>query len=216
MKNFADIQKLAEHDLNERFQTSICENIKIGYDSFLQFINENKDFITFWDKEKTVLGYLRSLSIEKALDMASYLTFSPYKCDLIEVNKYKYKALCLETDNFLLNICRTQKKSQFPPKSNYRLKFSHQNEPYDMQQTMFDDENLTSDKLYAIITYNFLHDDLSHAEIMIPKKDFTGLLYHINILDRVKDKPLIIPEEEKEKQIITLKKELSKKLKLLK
>ncbi len=52
--------------------------------------------------------------------------------------------------------------------------------------------------------------------IMIPKKDFTGLLYHINILDRVKDKPLIIPEEEKEKQIITLKKELSKKLKLLK
>lgn len=85
LKNFPD-----------QFIVSAFNNLILGHEAYLKFVNENIKFLDFNNKQATACGHLRTLAIEKAFHLTSFNpTFSTYRSELMEVNKWHYKALCL-------------------------------------------------------------------------------------------------------------------------
>ena len=133
-----------------------------------------------------------------------------------QVNKYQYKALYIETKDFILNIGRTDNANKLLPKSLYRKKLAKANTELNTQLS-FDIENDTNvvveGKKYAEITYGYLHGEVTHLNIIIPSSDYKKIEHSVNILDNVKIYENYVPEVLIEESIVSLKKSLSKQIK---
>lgn len=221
MNNLNTLNELASKDFNDRFLSSIYNAIVIGYDTYLRIVNENKSNFNLFGREKLLLGHLKTLSIEKSLDLFSMNNFSTYQSNIRTVTNQGHTALCIMTDKFLLNIFRTQKQLDMPSHpSKYRRNFAKANELHDAQLKFdFIDNNVkisNDQSLFALITYNFQGDEPSHIDIIVPNQSFTGILYHVNVLSVAKTASFYIPKDEKETHIINLQNEISKNIVKLK
>ena len=210
-----DIKRIFEDNFDFAFKATTYNNINIAIKTFEQFTKDNQDFFSF-DKRKTLFGYLRTYAIEKQFSNSAFKPNSNYSVYMKQVNKYQYKALYIETKDFILNIGRTDNANKLLPKSLYRKKLAKANTELNTQLS-FDIENDTNivveGKKYAEITYGYLHGEVTHLNIIIPSSDYKKIEHSVNILDNVKIYENYVPEVLIEESIVSLKKSLSKQIK---
>ena len=134
-----DIKRIFENNFDFAFKATTYNNINIAIKTFEQFTKDNQDFFSF-DKRKTLFGYLRTYAIEKQFSNSAFKPNSNYSVYMKQVNKYQYKALYIETKDFILNIGRTDNANKLLPKSLYRKKLAKANTELNTQLS-FDIEN---------------------------------------------------------------------------
>lgn len=202
------IKELALENFSFKFKEEVYQDIVIALKVFNEFIEEKRE-IFILDKRETLFGYLRTYIIEKQL----FFTFgSSYNARLKEVNKYKYRSLIMETNNFILTIGKTESPNELLPASKYRKEFAKQNGNLDRQLCLPIPElekNSTVDKYYAQITYGYKNNTLSHLNIIIPSSNYKSISYSINIMYNIQMYNIDKPKEVIEEQIVRLKKSIT-------
>lgn len=209
-----DIKQLFDENFGFAFKAATYNNMKVAIQTFEQFKKKNEDFFSF-DKRETLFGYLRTYAIEKQFHDSAFNPKANYSVSLKEVNKYKYKALCIETNGFIVNLGRTDSEYSLLPASAYRKQFAKANAGLNMQLSfdfMNDSAEIVEDKKYAEITYGYQNGDMTHLQIILPSSDYKGIEYSANLLDDIKVYSSYVPEELVEESIVTLKKSLSEKI----
>lgn len=209
-----DIKQLFDENFGFAFKAATYNNMKVAIQTFEQFKKKNEDFFSF-DKRETLFGYLRTYAIEKQFHDSAFNPKANYSVSLKEVNKYKYKALCIETNGFIVNLGRTDSEYSLLSPSAYRKQFAKANAGLNMQLSfdfMNDSAEIVEDKKYAEITYGYQNGDMTHLQIILPSSDYKGIEYSANLLDDIKVYSSYVPEELVEESIVTLKKSLSEKI----
>lgn len=132
-----------------------------------------------------------------------------------QVNNYKHKALCIETNDFIVNIGRTNSEHKLLPVSSYKKEFAKANAGLSMQLS-FDFMNnvpkVVESKKYAEITYGYRYGDMTHLYIVLPSGDYKGIEHSTNLLEDIKIYENYVPEDLVEESIVSLKKSLSKEI----
>ena len=101
-----DIKKLFDDNFDFAFKAATYNNIRVAIQSFEQFKKKNENFFTF-DKRETVYGYLRTYAIEKQFNDSAFNPKANYSVSMKQVNNFKYKTLCIETKDFIVNVGKT-------------------------------------------------------------------------------------------------------------
>ena len=101
-----EIKKLFDDNFDFAFKATTYNNMKVAIQSFEQFKKNNEDFFSF-DKRETLFGYLLTYAIEKQFNDSAFNPKANYAVSMKQVNNYKYKALCIETNDFIVNVGRT-------------------------------------------------------------------------------------------------------------
>ncbi len=129
-----------------------------------------------------------------------------------QVNSYKYKALCIETKDFIVNLGRTNNAFELLPVSSYEKEFVKANASLSMQLS-FDFSGkfpiVVENKKYAQITYGYKYGDMTHLSIVLPSVNYSGSEYSVNLLTDVNVYKNYVPKELVEESIVALKKNLS-------
>lgn len=209
-----DTIQLFDENFGFAFKAATYNNMRVAIQTFEQFKKKNEGFFSF-DKRETVLGYLRTYAIEKQFHDSAFNPKANYSVYLKEVNKYKYKALCIETNDFIVNLGRTDSEYSLLPVSAYKKEFAKANAGLDMQLSfdfMKDGYEVVESKKYAEITYGYRSGDITHLQIILPSSDYKGIEHSVNLLENIKVYSNYIPEELVEESIVTLKKSLSKEI----
>ena len=106
-----DIKKLFDDNFDFAFKAATYNNIRVAIQSFEQFKKKNENFFTF-DKRETVYGYLRTYAIEKQFNDSAFNPKANYSVSMKQVNNFKYKTLCIETKDFIVNVGKTNTQRQ--------------------------------------------------------------------------------------------------------
>ena len=209
-----DIKRLSENNFDFAFKAVTYNNFKIAMQAFEQFKKKNEDFFSF-DKKETVFGYLRTYAIEKQFNNSAFNPKANYTVSMKQVNNYKYKALCIETKDFIVNVGRTSSGNKLLPASSYKKKFAKANAGLDTQYSL-DFENdlvkVVEEKKYAEITYGYHYGDVTHLDIVVPSSDYKTIEHSIDLLNDVKIYETYIPEDLVEESIVSLKESLIEKI----
>lgn len=208
------VKKIFDNNFDFAFKAATYNNMKIAIQTFEQFTRRNSDFFSF-DKRETLFGHLRTYAIEKQFHDSAFNPKANYSVSMKQVNNYKHKALCIETNDFIVNVGRTNSEHKLLPASNYKKELAKANSGLSTQLS-FDFLNNTAeivdDKKYAEITYGYRHGDLTHLCIVLPSSDYKGIEHSINLLDDIKTYKNYVPEDLVEESIVSLKKSLTKEL----
>ncbi len=218
-----DIQTLLDQDFNNKTKASIFNCINIATKAFAQFKIENREFFNYPPKLKTLNGYLLTYAVERQLYNSSLTPTSDFSIITKDVNEYKYQATFLRTDNFICNIGRTKEGYSLLPKSKYRQEYAKINSDVTGKQLILEplrDTVTLEPKLsyyYAQISYLYLseYDKLTHLDIVVPNKDYSSSLYHVNLLGNTKSYAEYINPQLEEEEIVTLKNTLKSEIKNL-
>ncbi|WKY44197.1 hypothetical protein Q5O14_16460 [Eubacteriaceae bacterium ES2] len=212
-KNF---ETILSSNFSDQFSINALNSIITGHDAFLRFKKENESFLSFEGKEVTACGHLRTLAIEKAFYFSSLNQITTtFHVSFLEVNNFHHKVLCIQTDDFIVNISRNMNPKKLPNASKYRVRFAEANGYWDNQLSfgLFNDfQEITSPPYYGIITYDFEHDSLAHAQLLIPDKNYKNSQYSINLMKTTANSEYYEKENNKEEMIINIKKELIKEI----
>lgn len=219
-KGDVNLNKLSE-DLKNAFnfpiRATIYNNMEIAMKAYNMMLIDNDALFKF-EKSTTAKGHLRTLFIEKQFSDSSFNPKASYAVRLKEVNKYHHKALFIETDDFLINIARTMKYPMLPSASAYKMEHAKNNRElnaqYELRLDDMDkiDNNIVLPKKYAFLTYGVQNEQLSHLGIVVPSHDYSGFVGCFNIS---KEETLLrsyVPEELKEEAVVSLKRNVLKKL----
>ena len=95
----------------------------------------NEDFFSF-DKRETLFGHLRTYAIEKQFNDSAFNPKANYSVSMKQVNNYKHKALCIETEDFIVNVGRTNSEYKLLPVSSYKKEFAKANAGLSMQLSL--------------------------------------------------------------------------------
>lgn len=210
-----DINRLLKDNFNFAFKAATYNNIKVAIQTFEQFKKNNELFFSF-DKRETLFGYLMTYAIEKQFNDSAFNPKANYSVSMKQVNNYKYKALCIETSDFIINVGRTNNQFQLLPASSYKKKFAKANSGLGMQchfDFMNDLPEVVESKKYAEITYGYCYGEVTHLNIVVPSSNYRTIEYSINLLDNVKVYENYVPEDLVEESIVSLKNSLSKEIK---
>ncbi len=208
MKN--DIKNLFEKNFDFVFKAATYHNIKIAIQAFEQFIKKNETFFSF-NKKETLYGHLRTYVIEKQFNDSAFNPKANYSVSMKQVNNYKYKALCIETKDFIVNLGRTSNENILLPASSYKKDFAKANTNLETQLT-FDFNNeipqIVPSKKYAEIIYGYKYGNLTHLRIVLPSGNYKNIEHSIDLLEDIKIYDNYVPEELVEESIVSLKKSL--------
>lgn len=209
-----DIIRLFDDNFDFAFKAVTYNNMKVAIQTFEQFKKKNEDFFSF-DKRETLFGHLRTYAIEKQFNDSAFNPKANYSVSMKQVNNYKYKVLCIETNDFIINVGRTNNEHKLLPASSYKKEFAKANTGLSMQLSfdfMNDVPKIVEDKKYAEITYGYLYGELTHLNIILPSSDYKGIEISTNLLEDIKVYENYVPEDLIEESIVSLKKSLSKEI----
>ena len=209
-----DIKRLFNDNFDFAFKAATYNNMKVAIKTFEQFKKKNEDFFSF-DKRETLFGHLRTYAIEKQFNDSAFNPKANYTVSMKQVNNYKHKALCIETNDFIVNLGRTSSEYKLLPASSYKKEYAKANAGLGMQLS-FDFVNdvpeVAENKKYAEITYGYRYGELTHLNIVLPSGDYKEIEYSTNLLENIKIYENYIPEDLVEESIVSLKKSLSKEI----
>lgn len=209
-----DIKKLFDDNFDFPFKAVTYNNMKVAIQTFETFKKKNEDFFSF-DKRETIFGYLRTYAIEKQFNDSAFNSKANYSVSMKQVNSYKYKALCIETNDFIVNVGRTNNQLQLLPASSYKKEFAKANKGISMQY-QFDFINdmpaVIESKKYAEIIYGYHYGELTHLNIVVPSSDYKTIEHSTNLLDNINVYENYVPEDLVEESIVSLKKSLFKEI----
>jgi hypothetical protein len=209
-----EIKKLFDDNFDFEFKATTYNNMKVAIQSFVQFKKNNEDFFSF-DKRETLFGYLLTYAIEKQFNDSAFNPKANYAVSMKQVNNYKYKALCIETNDFIVNVGRTNGKFKLLPVSAYKKELAKANNGLSMQLSFdfFSDvQNVVEAKKYAEITYGYRYDEMTHLNIVLPSGDYKTIEYSTNLLENISIYENYIPQDLVEESIVSLKKSISKEI----
>ena len=209
------IQELFDSNFNFSFKLATYNNMKIAIQVLEQFKKENEDFFSF-DKKETLFGHLRTYVIEKQFNNFAFNSKANYSVFMKQVNKYKHKVLCIETNDFVVNIGCTNNEYKLLSPSSYKKEYAKKNDGINqimLDQLTINCPNSILEKQYAQITYGYRYGEITHLHIVFPSSDYKKIEYSINLLQNIKIYENYIPEDLVEESIVSLKKELSKEFK---
>ena len=211
------MQKLETIGFKESVKKStsrIQDNMKIALESFEQFKKDNEFFFSF-DKRETLFGHLGTYAVEKQFNDSAFQPKSNYSVYVKQVNKFKHKSLFIETEDFILNLGRTNSDKRLLPVSSYKKEYAEANAGI-ATQLSFDFTKrvpeITEGKKYAQIIYGYSDGELKHLKVILPSHDYKNIEYSKNILDEVKEYKKYVPKDLVEESIVALKKDLAKKV----
>lgn len=208
------LNKLVDNNFPPKLMYTFYYNITTAITACNQFINNNEDFFNI-GKRNPLYGYLMSYAVEKQFTNQAFTPEAPYNLTSKRVNKYNHNAFFIITPDFYTNVFRTQKNKILPNNANYKKELARNNTSYE-NQLQFDFMNPTEiidEPKYALITYGHLYGDITHINLLIPNKDFNGILCKKNILSNYRTYDGYISEEEQNEDIIKLNEDLKIKLK---
>ena len=209
-----EIKKLFDENFDFAFKAATYNNMRVAVQTFEQFKQKNQDFFSF-DKRETLFGYLRTYAIEKQFNDSAFNPKANYSVSMKLVNSYKYKALCIETNDFIVNVGRTDNEHKLLPASSYKREYAKANAGLSTQLSFefFNDEpKIVESKKYAEITYGYSYGDITHLCIVLPSGDYKTIEHSINLLDDIKIYENYVPEDLVEESIVSLKKSLSREI----
>lgn len=203
-------KNITDENFNFLFKSLVYKNIMSGIETYQTFINRNKDFFDY-PKGTSLHGRLLTCAVENSFYKDAFKEKALYTVKMEKLNDFGYNGLYLRNDDFILNIARTNKPYKLPSKSIYRKNLSLNNSNLNLQLEF---DTLTGEIYYnnfnyAIITYGYFNDTLTHLSILVPSSSYDSLIYENNFINEVKVIKTYIPEEEKEEQIAKLKKKAS-------
>ena len=193
-----EIKKLFDENFDFAFKAATYNNMRVAVQTFEQFKQKNQDFFSF-DKRETLFGYLRTYAIEKQFNDSA---FNP-------------KANYSETNDFIVNVGRTDNEHKLLPASSYKREYAKANAGLSTQLSFefFNDEpKIVESKKYAEITYGYSYGDMTHLCIVLPSGDYKTIEHSINLLDDIKIYENYVPEDLVEESIVSLKKSLSREI----
>ena len=208
-----DIKVLFDDNFNFAFKAATYNNMRVAIQTFEQFKKKNEDFFSF-DKRETLFGHLRTYAVEKQFNDSAFNPKANYSVSMKQVNNYKHKALCIETNDFIVNVGRTNSEISYyllPPIREYakanaglstQLSFDFLNDTIEVVES----------KKYAEITYGYRYGDITHLYIVLPSSDYKGIEYSTNLLEDIKIYENYVPKDLVEESIVSLKKSLSKEI----
>ncbi len=209
-----DIKKLFEYNFDFSFRAATYNNMRVAMQTFEQFKKKNEVFFSF-DKRETLFGHLRTYAIEKQFNDSAFNPKANYSVSMKQVNNYKHKALCIETNDFILNIGRTNSEYKLLAASSYKKEFAKANAGLSMQLSLdFKNDVLevAESKKYAEITYGYRYGKVTHLNIVLPSSDYKEIEHSANLLENIKIYENYVPEDLVEESIVSLKKSLSKEI----
>lgn len=209
-----EIKKLFDDNFDFAFKATTYNNMKVAIQSFEQFKKNNEDFFSF-DKRETLFGYLLTYAIEKQFNDSAFNPKANYAVSMKQVNNYKYKALCIETNDFIVNVGRTNGEFKLLPVSTYKKELAKANNGLSMQLSFdfFSDvQNVVEAKKYAEITYGYRYGEMTHLNIVLPSGDYKTIEYSTNLLENISIYENYIPQDLVEESIVSLKKSISKEI----
>ena len=208
------IIKLFKENFGFAFKATTYNNMIVAIKTFEQFKKKNEDFFSF-AKRETVFGYLRTYAIEKQFNDSAFKPSADYSVSMKQVNIYKYKALCIETKDFIVNLGRTNEGFKLLPPSLSKKEFAKSNTGLSMQLSFdFSGEYpvVVESKKYAQITYGYKYGNMTHLNIVLPNENYSGSEYTVNLLEDINIYKNYVPKELIEESIVALKKNLSDKI----
>lgn len=209
-----DIKELFDENFDFAFKAVTYHNMKIAIEAYEQFKKNNETFFSF-DKRETIFGYLRTYAIEKQFHDSAFNPRANYSVSMKQVNNYKYKALCIETEEFIVNLGRTNSPNKLLPVSSYKKEFAKANAGLS-NQLVFNfhnnSTNIIESKRYAEIAYGYQYGTLSHLEIVLPSSDYTSVEHSANLLEDIRVYDNYVPKDLVEEDIVSLKKSLVNKI----
>lgn len=196
------------------FKAVAYNNMKVAFKAFNQFIKQNSDFFIM-EKKTTVFGHLLTYAVEQQFCESVFTTQAKYSVSLKEVNAYKYKTLCIETEDFILNIGRTKKPTMLLPDSEYKKEFAKANKDYNLQMRLDISEEKELDvinpKKYAVLSYGNRMGDLTHFRLNIPNSEYSEIIYTDDLKCNVSEYENYVPEELVEESVVRLKKTIEER-----
>lgn len=207
--------RLFNSNFNDLVKRSLVENLKIATAAVDLFWNSNRDFLSEGEGEL----YARTLNFAVQKQFRSMVSGATGVVGLTErkLNTYGARAVCIETADYVLNVCRTRGPMQLPPSAKYKLEFASGNRSdyHQIELSLTDDNQLVSafPKKYAILGYNFDRGDMQHAQILVPDHIFRSILYNEDILPLFHILPTFHFRAEEEAAVASLKEDLVVRLK---
>lgn len=208
------IKKLFDDNFDFAFKAATYNNMRVAIQTFEQFKKKNEDFFSF-DKRETLFGHLRTYAIEKQFNDSAFNPKANYSVSMKQVNNYKHKALCIETNDFIVNVGRTNSEHKLLPSSAYKREYAKANAGLSTQLSfdfLNDIPEVVESKKYAEITYGYRYGDMTHLYIVLPSSDYKGIEHSTNLLEDIKIYENYVPEDLVEESIVSLKKSLSKEI----
>lgn len=205
------IIELFEENFGLAFKATTYNNMIVAIRTFEQFKKKNEDFFSF-EKRETVFGHLRTYAIERQFNDSAFNPKADYSVSMKQVNSYRYKALCIETKDFIANLGRTNGAFKLLPPSSYKKEFAKSNAGLSMQLSLDlsgEYPVVVESKKYAQITYGYQFGDLTHLSIILPSENYLGSEYTVNLLADINVYKNYVPEELIEESIVALKTNLS-------
>lgn len=209
-----EIKKLFDDNFDFAFKATTYNNMKVALQSFEQFKKNNEDFFSF-DKRETLFGYLLTYAIEKQFNDSAFNPKANYAVSMKQVNNYKYKALCIETSDFIVNVGRSNGELKLLPVSAYKKELAKANNGLSMQLSfdfLSDVQNVVEAKKYAEITYGYRYGEMTHLNIVLPSGDYKTIEYSTSLLENISIYENYIPKDLVEESIVSLKKSISKEI----
>lgn len=209
-----DINKKLERDFTPALIKALAANLHISIEAYQRICSENKEFFGL-QNSKTVLGYLRTYAVQRQFYIGGFHPDAFYSARLRKTNNFKYETLFLETENFILNIGRTEKRGKLLSVANYKRELARANVNDDPQiQLEFSDTDascLKSVKNYAILAYGYNENvGITHFDVLVPSGTYTGIIAPIKSLYIPKKEIVFDFEQDIEPDIISLKENLEK------
>ena len=209
-----NIVTLFKDNFDFSFKAATYNNIRIAIQTFEQFKKNNEAFFSL-DKTETLFGHLRTYAIEKQFNDSAFNPKSNYSVSIKQVNNYKYKTLCIETNDFIINVGYTNSKCKLLPVSSYKKEYAKANSGLSMQLSFNFSNNtpkIVESKKYAQITYGYCYGKITHLDIVLPSNDYKKIEHSTNLLENIEVYETYVPEDLVEETIVTLKKSLVKKV----
>ncbi len=208
-----EFARLFEDNFDFAFNAATYNNMKVAIRAYEQFVKENEDFFSF-DKGKSLFGRLRAYAVERQFYQSAFKPRAGYSVIVKPVNNYGYNALCIETEDFIVNIGHTDSAERLLTASAYKKEFAKANAGLGMQLSFdFTDAGagIVEGKKYAEITYGYHSGEITHLNIVVPSGDYKGIEYSINLLENIQIYERYVPEQLVEEEVVSLKAALTKK-----
>lgn len=209
-----NIKKLFDNNFDFAFKAATYNNIRIAMKSFEQFKKNNEDFFSF-DKRETLFGHLRTYVVEKQFNDSAFNPKANYSVSVKQVNSYKYKTLCIETKDFIVNVGHTNSENKLLSASSYKKEYAKANSGLNTQLVLDfleDVPKVVESKKYAEITYGYRYGKVTHLNIILPSGDYKSIEYSINLLENINIYDSYVPEDLVEDSIVKLKGFLTEKI----
>lgn len=199
----------------------LLSGLKRGLQAFNDFIgnDNNKKFL---DHPSMANFYpaMRTYAIERQFAIDARKTSSPFIVHKEEFGLFKFKVSFLYMDGVIASIARTYRPGRLPSKSKYKIDFSKATafDDKNTQMSLFDihqpgeqpqHQDLAPKPKYCIITYGIYEGKLTHARIVMPRSNYKGYEFNLDIFESISRVNDAIEEETAdEDEIAVIKDEL--------